>query len=377
MVSLEHKENSCQNSESNSSGNLTLSISTIASAIADASISSDPAQLAAMIMELSKTRHSKIRGTGELVQMPDTEKLLEQDDLQKTLSLGDLSILDMEKYLKKAEVSSSDSDASSSQSCLDILSLADSLANSCKSTQRTTPPLPSSISLHAEENPLSKDVAKRNQALLNHVSKQSTEVVSEVKRSDAKRSSIPRPKTRSIPTATAHPARRSEGAGQSLTASTLKPKPVQGKSERSKSDCHIPVPAGNRSCSESRVKKSASQPQVSGTCHSIKSNNSISDSFVDPKNSGFQTDGCSDFPSQNSLPHTPQSKNYMRQRETSCFEEARSLGSLRDTRSVVKEKTSLIGQSSVSTSDAKFGKFSLIYVAIDPNGIMLGNDEIQ
>ncbi|MCJ8728567.1 hypothetical protein PDJAM_G00005970 [Pangasius djambal] len=142
VLSLDNKENSTKSSESNSSGSLTLSISTIASAIADASISSDPAQLAAMIMELSKMRHSKSRRTDELVQTPVPGKLPEQDELQKTLSLGDLSALDMEKYLKKAEVSSSDSDASSSQSCLDILSLADSLANSGRPSQRQTPSLP-------------------------------------------------------------------------------------------------------------------------------------------------------------------------------------------------------------------------------------------
>lgn len=44
---------SCVSLDSNSS-KLMLSISTIASAIADASISTDPSQLAAMIVELSK-----------------------------------------------------------------------------------------------------------------------------------------------------------------------------------------------------------------------------------------------------------------------------------------------------------------------------------
>ncbi|KAB5586795.1 hypothetical protein PHYPO_G00005640 [Pangasianodon hypophthalmus] len=346
VLSLDNKENSSQSSESNSSGGLTLSISTIASAIADASISSDPAQLAAMIMELSKKRHSKSRKTDELIQTPVPEKLPEQDELQKTLSLGDLSALDMEKYLKKAEVSSSDSDASSSQSCLDILSLADSLANSGRPSQRQTPPLPNSISLHAGEHSTSKDVVKKSQVLPNNASKQSTEVVSEVKRSDAKRSSIPRPKTSCIPTATAHPARRSAGAGQSLTSSTLKPKPVQGKSERSKSACHIPTPAGNRSCSESRVKMSTARPQDSGTCHSLKSNDSISDSLAAPKTSGIQTGGCSDLPTLRSSPRTPRTKNDLRQRETSCSQEA--------TRIVAKEKQTLAGQSSFSTTDTNF-----------------------
>ncbi|KAI5618124.1 centrosomal protein of 192 kDa isoform X2, partial [Silurus asotus] len=269
-----HKENSSQSSESNSSGNLTLSISTIASAIADASISSDPAQLAAMIMELSKKRQSKSR-TGVLVQTPELEKLPEQDHLQKTISMDELSVLDMEKYLKKAEVSSSESDASSSHSCLDILSMADSLGNSLSTTQRQTPPLQNSISIHAEEHLTSKGVFS-SQVSQNNASNQSIESVSECKRSNAKRSSIPRPKTSCIPIA--HPARRSAGAGQSLT-STLNPKSVQGKPERSKSRCHIPTPAGNRSCSESRIKISPARPQASGTCQSLKSNDSISELF--------------------------------------------------------------------------------------------------
>ncbi|XP_017329785.2 centrosomal protein of 192 kDa isoform X1 [Ictalurus punctatus] len=351
VLSLDHKGNSSQSSESNSSGSLTLSISTIASAIADASISSDPAQLAAMIMELSKKRHSKSRRTDELVQTPHPKKLLQQDDLQKSLSLGDLSALDMEKYLKKAEVSSSDSDASSSHSCLDILSLADSLANSCRSTERQTP-LPNSISLHAEEHSTPKDIVKKSLVSPNNSSKQSTEVVSEVKRSDAKRSYIPRPKTSCIPTPTAHPPRRSAGAGQSLTSTNIKTKPVQGKSERNKNDCHIPTPAGNRSCSESRVEMSTARPEVSGTCHSLKSNDPISDSMAAPKNT--QTGGCLELPMQRSPPHTPKSKNYMKQNGTSCSEQAQSVRSPQATQTVGKEKQTLAAQSSFPTTNAQF-----------------------
>ncbi|XP_016402266.1 centrosomal protein of 192 kDa-like, partial [Sinocyclocheilus rhinocerous] len=131
----------------NSSSNLMLSISTIASAIADASISSDPAQLAAMIMELSKRSRSKSRQqvaeesimSSDPVAASNQNGLLE--DLQKTTSVGDLSTPEMEKYLKRAEVSSSDSDGSTSQSCLDILTLADSLATSKKQTQHQLVPL--------------------------------------------------------------------------------------------------------------------------------------------------------------------------------------------------------------------------------------------
>lgn len=285
---------------------------------------------------------------GELLLTPDSEKLPEQDDLQKSVSLGDLSALDMEKYLKKAEVSSSDSDASSSQSCLDILSLADSLANSCRPTKKQTPPQ-SSNSLHAEEHSASKDVVKKSQVLPNNTSQQTTEVVSEVKRSEAKRSSIPRPKTTCIPTATAHPA-RSAGAGESLT-STLNPKPVQGKSEKSNSDCYIPTPAGNRTCSETRAKVSTGRPQAT----SLKDKDSISDSLAGPKNSGRQTVRCSELPSLKNPPHAPQSKNYASPREPSCSEQARSPGRPRATQIVAKEK--LAGQNIFSTTDANFGKF--------------------
>uniref|UniRef100_A0A671P7N9 Centrosomal protein of 192 kDa-like n=1 Tax=Sinocyclocheilus anshuiensis TaxID=1608454 RepID=A0A671P7N9_9TELE len=144
----EDKESSGHSSElPNSSSNLMLSIGTIASAIADASISSDPAQLAAMIMELSKRSRSKSRQqvaeesimSSDPVAASNQNGLLE--DLQKTTSVGDLSTPEMEKYLKRAEVSSSDSDGSTSQSCLDILTLADSLATSNKQTQHQLVPL--------------------------------------------------------------------------------------------------------------------------------------------------------------------------------------------------------------------------------------------
>ncbi|XP_061632219.1 centrosomal protein of 192 kDa isoform X9 [Phyllopteryx taeniolatus] len=61
-------------SPQNNSSNLMLSISTIASAIADASISTDPSQLAAMIMELSKK--SRARNRTEPAQPTGPEKFV-------------------------------------------------------------------------------------------------------------------------------------------------------------------------------------------------------------------------------------------------------------------------------------------------------------
>ncbi|KAF0874655.1 CE192 protein, partial [Crocuta crocuta] len=88
--------------ETRTGGDSVLTISTIASAIADASVSTDPSQLAAMIKALTnKTK----------------EKTLQEDDKQKDYSIvsqfvpNDIeksngsSMFDMEKYLKKTEVS--------------------------------------------------------------------------------------------------------------------------------------------------------------------------------------------------------------------------------------------------------------------------------
>ncbi|TRY60767.1 hypothetical protein DNTS_029619 [Danionella cerebrum] len=117
--------------DSETSSSLLLSISTIASAIGDASISSDPAQLAAMIVELSKRSNSKsqkiVEDVSPAASLKHTDLLMAQ---QKSMAPGDLTTSDMEKYLKRAEASCSDSDGSSSQSCIDILSLADCLPTS-------------------------------------------------------------------------------------------------------------------------------------------------------------------------------------------------------------------------------------------------------
>ncbi|XP_007250498.3 centrosomal protein of 192 kDa isoform X2 [Astyanax mexicanus] len=343
-------------SSSNSGSSLSLSISTIASAIADASISSDPAQLAAMIMELSKKSRSRSsQQTGLSTQLSGAKMLPGQsniqDALQKTSSLVDLS-LDMEKYLKKAELSSSDSDASSSQSCLDILSLADSLTRSQRLEQRHSPPLQNETSAHTEQHLISKQ--SRDQVPSEMSAKQSngTNKAPEVKKSDVKKSAIPRPRASNIPTATAHPARRSTGTGQSLTSSSsLKPKPLQSGSGtgRSKSECHTAATAVCRSSSESKVKVGTAQVQVSGTRHSLKSNDSLSRPPAATKTSpSFRSGGRSGLSSLKSSPHTPQTKSCLRQTNT---EEVRAQKSPQAPQSVGKDKQALVRQNSEKTQD--------------------------
>ncbi|XP_037393064.1 centrosomal protein of 192 kDa [Pygocentrus nattereri] len=337
VLLLDDKESSSHGFESsNSSSSLSLSISTIASAIADASVSSDPAQLAAMIMELSKKRSSK-RSLQAGGPVPDSKKVPGQDSfqdaLQKTSSVVDLS-LDMEKYLKKAEVSSSDSDASSSRSCLDVLSLADNLSSSQRPTR--SPTLQNEIIFHTEVNSISKQpqVVKKDQVPSSVLVKQSSSIVKEAKKSDVKRSAIPRPKNSCIPTATAHSARRSVGAGQSLSSSSFKPKAMHSSSGpgRSKSDCHTATTTGNTSCLESKVKMDTTQPQIPATCQSLRS----SDSTLDPSAAtktfpGFQNGGQSDLHVLRSSPQRPQSRSCLGQTDT---EEAQSLRSPQMSRAV-------------------------------------------
>ncbi|XP_034553288.1 centrosomal protein of 192 kDa isoform X2 [Notolabrus celidotus] len=126
---------SCVSPDINSS-NLMLSISTIASAIADASISTDPSQLAAMIMELSKRSRGRTQpavscteephSTQHIPHEPDHRAML--DTLQRSTCDGDLSAFDIEKYLKKANMSGS-SDASLAHTTFDLTSLAENFRN--------------------------------------------------------------------------------------------------------------------------------------------------------------------------------------------------------------------------------------------------------
>ncbi|XP_070276806.1 centrosomal protein of 192 kDa isoform X2 [Myotis yumanensis] len=79
-----------------------LRISTIASAIADASVSTDPSQLAAMIKALSnKTREKTFQEDGEQQEVSIVSHFI-ANDLEKS---NGSSAFDMEKYLRKTEVS--------------------------------------------------------------------------------------------------------------------------------------------------------------------------------------------------------------------------------------------------------------------------------
>ncbi|KAM9798612.1 centrosomal protein of 192 kDa [Neosynchiropus ocellatus] len=146
VVLSKEKDSSEPNHQSSASpqndSHLMLSISSIASAIADASISTDPSHLANMILELSKK--SRMRrlpkstdATSSFTENSEATKesvngSLEEsatlDTLQQS-TLGDLSTFDIEKYLKKSDVSDS-SETSVGHTTFDLTRWADNVNQS-------------------------------------------------------------------------------------------------------------------------------------------------------------------------------------------------------------------------------------------------------
>lgn len=197
--------------------NLMLSISTIASAIADASISTDPSQLAAMIMELSKRGKLRSRpaaakpvGSGtdiaEEQQAADhTQPAVDQSTMMDT---PQRSVFDMEKYLKKTDVSGS-SDASLVHTTFDLTGWADHL-NSSRSNPQKEPPKEQENSTRQMDDAFQlKTTTSDNLFAKANVSLNSTKSGN---KSELKRSSIPRPRS-SLNSQT----KSSVGSGQSST----------------------------------------------------------------------------------------------------------------------------------------------------------------
>ncbi|KAG7470070.1 hypothetical protein MATL_G00135730 [Megalops atlanticus] len=240
----------------------TLSISTIASAIADASVSSDPAQLAAMIMELSKKNRSRSRWPGGAAPAsnsphpPPAERSGLLEALQRSVSAGELSAFDIEKYLRRAETSGSDSDASASPHSFDILAWADSLGASCR---KSSPAVPAQ---NAKAPPAGKDEARAEQkegkASAVGPCSSAPPSTGPGKKSDVRRSSIPRPKASCGPAGLAGAGRRSVGSGQSSVLEAkagLSKNPPRGTA----------TPAANRSSAGTGAKLGTVRPHAHST----------------------------------------------------------------------------------------------------------------
>ncbi|XP_055021351.1 centrosomal protein of 192 kDa, partial [Boleophthalmus pectinirostris] len=149
---------SCLSPDSNSS-NLMLSISTIASAIADASISTDPSQLAAMIMELSKRGknrpEAKPAGTNTAQHSKSEEHTLPVEEQSIMMETLQKSAFDMDKYLKKSDLSGY-SEASLGQTTFDLTAWADNISASL-TAQKDSPDQRDPI---AQMNLSTADIAK-------------------------------------------------------------------------------------------------------------------------------------------------------------------------------------------------------------------------
>ncbi|XP_019735583.1 centrosomal protein of 192 kDa isoform X1 [Hippocampus comes] len=141
LASAPNTQSQSNASPQTNSSNLMLSISTIASAIADASISTDTSQLAAMIMELSKksrarngTESSKSAGPGKFVvePCPDENRSTGEDQnglsvtLQRSTCVEDQGAFDIEKYLQNNM--SGCSDTSVAHKTFDLTGWADGIS---------------------------------------------------------------------------------------------------------------------------------------------------------------------------------------------------------------------------------------------------------
>ncbi|XP_041648930.1 centrosomal protein of 192 kDa isoform X2 [Cheilinus undulatus] len=228
---------SCVSPDTNSS-HLMLSISTIASAIADASISTDPSQLAAMILELSKKSRGRSRAEAAapggpavnckerpqsaepIIDGPDHEAMI--DTLQRSTCVGEQSAFDIEKYLKKMDVSCS-SDTSLAHTTFNLTSWAENLNCSQRNLQAGCPKEQESSAQrgdsktqqkHTSAKTGEKDGEREAAPNTSSPSPSFSNTSSQNFKVDGKRSSVPRS------SASFSSGRRSVGSGQS---SNLKP----------------------------------------------------------------------------------------------------------------------------------------------------------
>ncbi|XP_076016807.1 centrosomal protein of 192 kDa isoform X2 [Genypterus blacodes] len=226
-----------QSTSANSSSNVMLSISTIASAIADASMSTDPSQLAAMIMDLSK--RSRNRNRPEPVRPVDPEATITEEDPdehihlkenQESTYVGDLSAFDMEKYLKKTDLSGS-SDTSVAQTTFDMTGWANSLYSSQRIPQMGYPLEQGNSARICDSEPQQKPESTKcgekdrtRETPFNN----STSVSHSPRKGDSRRSSIPR-RSASFNSARRSLASDKNAAATATTAECYSKAPVASK----------------------------------------------------------------------------------------------------------------------------------------------------
>ncbi|XP_029927859.1 centrosomal protein of 192 kDa isoform X2 [Myripristis murdjan] len=330
----------------NSSSPLMLSISTIASAIADASISSDPSQLAAMMLELSKRSKARSRPGHAMPASSTAEKTapvehthteVDQSALldaqQRSTCVGELSAFDMEKYLRKADASNVSSDISIAHTTFDLTGLADNLSNSQGNSENRYPDEKKGNWVQPAEADKQKPMSKmseerdRGQETTVNISLSATQKTASRQKSlsvcnkgDSRRSSIPRPKANGILTTSSSSARRSVGSGQSSTVK-LPPNSKAAATTKAAADDNKAPPAtktcgsSGRTSTENGVKLGKVHPQVSSnTLTSQKSDNKLATSPGVPRTSSGVRKGRSGLPClKSSSPPTQRIKSTSQQ----------------------------------------------------------------
>ncbi|XP_028985028.1 centrosomal protein of 192 kDa isoform X2 [Betta splendens] len=248
---------SCISPDNNS--HLMLSISTIASAIADASISTDPSQLAQMIMELSKKRKARKQSAPlgpavtskeeHVFSQPDQDFML--DTMQRSACSGELSAFDMEKYLKKTDMSDS-SDPSVAHTTFDLTGWADNLSRSS----------------HAGN---SKDQGSSTHQVTTEIKKMPTSTQNEDKGEIALNTSSSKLSISNISLA----AHRNESRRSSIPIkSTSSARRLVGSVQSSKSPPDINATSSSNTCSSSR--RTASDNEVKPEQINLRSSNNMS-----------------------------------------------------------------------------------------------------
>ncbi|XP_054477161.1 centrosomal protein of 192 kDa [Anoplopoma fimbria] len=261
-------------SPNNNSSNLMLSISTIASAIADASISTDPSQLAAMIMELTKRSRARNRPesagpVGPAVNcteephcaehiLPDPDQSGTPDTLQRSTYVGELSAFDMEKYLKKMDVSCS-SDASVEHTTFNLTGWIDNPSSSQRNPEAGRPEELGSSAQRVDSETLQKPTRTETEEQ-DKGGEASSSLFNPGHKGHSKKSSIPRPHT------SFSSARRSVGSGQASTVAP--PADKMTACDNSSSSATKTCGSSGRTLKENGVKPGEMNPQASSKTRS-------------------------------------------------------------------------------------------------------------
>ena len=214
---------------------------------------------------LKQTCHIKQHVLLSLKVLPEPYQSALLDTLQSTTFVGELSAFDMEKYLKKTDVSDS-SDASVAHTTFDLTSWADNLSSSQRNHHPEHPEEQGSsiqqVDNETQQKPTStktEEIDRRGETTLNTNSSALSllNTLSAGDKADSKRSSIPRPCT------SFGSARRSVGSDRS---STFKPPTEKmGASDNYSSSVTKSCGSSDRMHAENGVKIAELNPQAPNT----------------------------------------------------------------------------------------------------------------